>query len=117
MISSFGWEDKIAPRLGASYDVTATAAFKIYGKLGPLLRLDQARDAARPLRRRHLVRLLSRARHPNDPITCNLSNMPGADLCGHPGSCRDRRVPNFEIDRPDVKPMSRTATAPGSTSK
>ena len=31
---SFGWGDKIAPRLGAAYDVRGDGRFKIYGSWG-----------------------------------------------------------------------------------
>ena len=31
---SFGWGDKVAPRLGASWDVLGTGKFKIYGSFG-----------------------------------------------------------------------------------
>ena len=31
---SFGWKDKIAPRLGAAYDVRGDGKFKIYGSWG-----------------------------------------------------------------------------------
>ncbi len=61
-VFEFGWREKLAPRLGFSYDVIGHRPRKALCQLGPLLRLDQVRDAARFVWRRHLVHLVPRNR-------------------------------------------------------
>ena len=51
----FGFEDKLAPRLGAAFDVKGDGTRESVRQLGPLLRLDQVRAAARIVRRRDVV--------------------------------------------------------------
>ena len=59
----FGFGDKLAPRLGAAYDVSGDGTREGVRQLGPLLRLDQVRAAARIVRRRDVVHLLPRPEH------------------------------------------------------
>ncbi len=56
----FGFGDKLAPRLGAAYDVCGRRPHEGVRQLGPLLRLDEVRAGARLVRRRDVVHLLPR---------------------------------------------------------
>ena len=58
----FGFGDKLAPRLGAAYDLKGDGTREGVRQLGPVLRLDEVRAAARLVRRRDVVHLLPRAR-------------------------------------------------------
>ena len=74
-------------------------------QLGPLLRLDQVRAAARLVRRRRLADLLPRARHAR-PRQPEPEQHAGRRPVGRAGnSFRDRRVPSFDSTDPDIKPM------------
>ena len=98
--SSFGFGDKMAPRLGAAYDVRGDGTDEGLRQLGPLLRLDEVR-AARGSFGGDIWHIYYRSLDTLDIGSLNLTNMPGRDLWGSsPGSFRDRRVPtNFENDR------------------
>ncbi len=60
---SFGWQDKIAPASRRGLRRPRRRQVQDLRQLGPLLRLDQVRAAARLLRRRHLADLLPVARY------------------------------------------------------
>ena len=110
----FGFGEKLAPRLGATYDVLGDGRVKVYRQLGPLLRLDEVRAGARLVRRRHLARLLPVARHARrqqpEPEQHAGPRSVAADVAG---SLRDRRVPNFDAIDPDIKPMFQDSTNVG----
>ena len=103
----FGFGDKIAPRIGAAYDVCGDGRMKIvrrYGRYYDWTKYELSRGV---VRWRHLVSLLPLARRSERRFrTINLSNMPGRDLWGSASGFRDRRVPTFETVDPDIKPMS-----------
>lgn len=109
----FGFQDKLAPRLGASYDVRGDGRVKLYGSWGRYFdwtkyELPRGSFGAE----RWCVHY--RGLNTLDLDSLNLSNMPGPDLWTTPGGCRDRRVPSFvdEID-PDLRPMSQDSASVG----
>jgi hypothetical protein len=110
---AFGFADKVAPRIGAAYDLFGTGRVKLFGSYGryydwtkyELSRLSFGGDIWRVY-----------YRSLDDPTTVldlGLHNMPGRDLWGGPDGYRDRRVPNFDSVDPDIKPMSQDSVNVG----
>ena len=108
----FGWGDKIAPRLGAAYDVRGDGKFKVYGSWGRYYDWTKY-ELPRGSYGGDIWQIYYRALDTLDIASLNLSNMPGADLWIVPGSFRDRRVPNFDSTDPDIKPMYQDSTSVG----
>ncbi|MEO5820264.1 MAG: TonB-dependent receptor [Vicinamibacteraceae bacterium] len=109
---SFSWKDKIAPRLGAAYDVRGDGKFKIYGSWGRYYDWTKY-ELPRGSYGGDTWQIYYRALDTLDFSSLNLSNMPGRDLWVVPGSFRDRRVPNFDSTDPDIKPMFQDSTSIG----
>ncbi len=109
---SFSWKDKIAPRLGAAYDVRGDGKFKIYGSWGRYYDWTKY-ELPRGSYGGDVWQIYYRALDTLDLGSLNLSNMPGADLWVVPGGFRDRRVPNFDSTDPDIKPMFQDSTSIG----
>ncbi|HOQ47316.1 MAG TPA: carboxypeptidase regulatory-like domain-containing protein [Bryobacteraceae bacterium] len=106
----FGFADKIAPRLGASFDLFGDGRAKIYGSWGRYfdwVKYELSRGTFggdiwrvhyRSLDSPDVFNLLSSA---------SLTNLPGTNLwSSEPGSFRDRRVPSFDLVAKNIKPMS-----------
>jgi hypothetical protein len=109
----FSFGDKIAPRLGASYDLTGTGRAKLYGSWGRYFDWTKY-ELARGSFGGDLWCIKYRAiDNPNDPLTANWTNAPGRDLWRNPGGCRDRRVDSIENVDPDIKPMSQDSLSAG----
>jgi hypothetical protein len=113
---SFGWADKIAPRLGASYDLTGTGKVKLYGSWGRYFAWVPY-SLARGAFGADYWHVYYRALDTPDvfslsPLIPNVAatsgtNLPGKNLWTDvPGSSRDRRVLDFDTVSPDIKPMS-----------
>jgi hypothetical protein len=119
----FGWSDKVAPRLGATYDLFGTGKVKIYGRWGRYydwVKYSLSRGAFGADYWHVYYRTL------DTPDAFSLSALiPGAaasngtNLSGKniwsdvTGSSRDRRVPNFETVIPGIKPMYSDLTNAG----
>jgi Carboxypeptidase regulatory-like domain len=102
----FGFGDKIAPRIGAAYDVFGNGRMKIFGAYGRYFdwtKYELSRGAFGGDIWKVYYRSLD---DPNWINTANVNNTPGRDLWGSASGFRDRRVPNFETVDPDLKPMS-----------
>ena len=108
----FGFGDKVAPRLGASYDVRGDGRFKIYGSWGRYYDWTKY-ELSRGSYGGDTWQVFYRGLDTLDVGSLNLSNMPGDDLWVVPGSFRDRRVPNFDSTDPDIKPMYQDSTSVG----
>ena len=109
----FGWQEKLAPRLGAAYDLRGDGKVKLFGSWGRYY--DQTKyELPRGSFGAETWCIYYRGLNTLDLNSLSLSNMPGPDLWTTPGSCRDRRVPSFaaSID-PDTKPMSQDSTSGG----
>ncbi len=106
--------DKLAPRLGAAYDVYGDGRMKVFGSWG--LYYDWTKyELPRGSFGAETWCVYYRGLNSLAIDTINLSNMPGNDLWfSNPGGCRDRRVPSFggDID-PDLKPMKQASTSAG----
>ena len=59
----FNFGDKLAPRLGLSYDVHGDGRFKVYGNWGRYFDWTKYRAVPRRVRRRHLARAVPIAGH------------------------------------------------------
>jgi Carboxypeptidase regulatory-like domain/TonB dependent receptor-like, beta-barrel/TonB-dependent Receptor Plug Domain len=106
----FSMADKIAPRLGAAYDVWGNGRMKVFGSWG--LYYDWTKyELPRGSFGAETWCTYYRALDTLDFGSLNLNNMPGRDLWVTPGTCRDRRF-QAEVD-PDLKPMRQSSTSGG----
>ena len=102
----FGFGDKMAPRIGESFDVRGDGQTKLYASWGRYFdwtKYELSRGAFGAdqwtIRYRSLDTL--------DVFNLSGTNTPGRNLWDpDPDSFRDRRVPNFDTVDPDLKPMS-----------
>jgi outer membrane receptor protein involved in Fe transport len=108
----FSFSDKLAPRVGAAYDVRGDGRFKVYGSWGRYFDWTKY-ELSRGSYGGDTWQIYYRALDTLDLGSLNLSNMPGQDLWVVPGGFRDRRVPNFESTDPDIKPMYQDSTSIG----
>jgi hypothetical protein len=109
----FGFGDKIAPRIGAAYDLFGNGRVKVFGSYGRYYdwtKYELSRGSFGGDIWQVYYRTLD---DPNVVPTVNLSNMPGRDLWGSASGFRDRRVPNFESVDPEIKPMSQDSINAG----
>jgi hypothetical protein len=109
----FGWGQKIAPRLGAAYDIWGDGKAKIFGSWGRYYDWTKY-ELVRATFGAETWCIYYRGLDTLDLNSLSLTNMPGRDLWVTPGTCRDRRVPSFkdEID-PDARPMSQDSASAG----
>jgi hypothetical protein len=106
----FSMKDKIAPRLGAAYDVWGNGRMKVFGSWG--LYYDWTKyELPRGSFGAETWCTYYRSLDTLDFGSLNLNNMPGQDLWITPGTCRDRRF-QAEID-PDLKPMRQSSVSGG----
>ncbi len=108
----FGFGDKLAPRLGFTYDVRGDGRMKLYGSWGRYYDWTKY-ELSRGSFGADTWQIYYRALDTTDVFSLNLDNMPGADLWGSESGYRDRRVPNFETVDPDIKPMYQDSTNVG----
>ena len=112
-VFDFGFGEKIAPRLGLSYDVTGHGRSKLYASWGRYFDWTKY-SMARNLFGGEVWCIYYRSiDDPTHPITATLTNMPGRDLWTGSGACRDLRVPRFETIDDDTKPMSQDSYSAG----
>jgi hypothetical protein len=105
----FGFGQKIAPRLGATYDVRGDGRIKAYGSWGRYF--DWVKyELARGSFGGDTWLVNYRSLDTLDVYNLSLANMPGRDLWG---GARDRRVPNFNTIDPNLKPMFQDSTNAG----
>ena len=102
----FGFGDKMAPRVGASFDVRGNGQTKVYvswGRYFDWTKYELARGAFGA----DVWQIRYRALDTTDVFSLSGTNAPGRNLwSADPDSFRDRRVPNFDSVDPDLKPMS-----------
>jgi hypothetical protein len=99
----FGWGDKVAPRLGASFDVLGDGRVKLFGSWGRYYDWTKY-ELARGTFGGEFWHEYQRTLDTLDVYNINVNNMPGRNLA--PGPFVDWRHPGFEYLDPDVKPMS-----------
>ena len=103
---SFGFTDKMAPRVGVSWDVRGDGKFKVYGSYGRFY--DWVKyELARGTFGGDFWTIKYRALETTDVFSLGNGNTPGKNIWTDvPGSFRDRRVPGFNNIDPNIKPMS-----------
>ena len=102
----FGFTDKIAPRIGAAYDLFADGRTKIFGSYGRYYDWTKY-DLSRLSFGGDIWKVYYRSLDdPTQVFNLSLNNMPGRDLWGSADGYRDRRVPNFDSVDPAIRPMS-----------
>jgi hypothetical protein len=110
----FTFADKLAPRLGAAYDVRGDGKLKVFGSWG--MYYDWTKyELPRGSFGAETWCIYYRSLDTLDIGSLNLSNLPGRDLWTNVGGCRDRRVPSFagSID-PELEPMRQSSFSAGS---
>ncbi|MEP7310412.1 MAG: carboxypeptidase regulatory-like domain-containing protein [Acidobacteriota bacterium] len=107
----FGFGQKVAPRLGATYDVRGDGKIKLYGSWGKYFDWTKY-DLPRGSYGGDIYQVYYRSLDTLDINSLNINNKPGRDLWdpATPNSFRDRRVPNFDSTDPNIKPMYQTST-------
>jgi hypothetical protein len=112
-VFDFGLGEKIAPRLGLSYDVTGHGRSRLYTTWGRYFDWTKY-SLARNLFGGEIWCIYYRSiDDPTHPLAATLTNMPGRDLWNGSGACRDLRVPRFETIDDDAKPMSQDSYSAG----
>jgi hypothetical protein len=111
----FGFADKLAPRIGASFDVRGDGKVKLYGSWGRYFDWTKY-ELVRGAFGGDTWNIYYRSLDTLAIDSLDLTNMPGRDLWNPsvPGSYRDRRVPNFDTVDPEIKPMSQDSLSIGS---
>jgi hypothetical protein len=105
----FGFGDKIAPRLGASYDIFGDGKVKVYGSWGRYF--DWVKyELSRGTFGGDIWRVYYRSLDTPDVFSLSSTNLPGrniwSNIASGPGSYRDRRVPAFDLVGKGIRPMS-----------
>jgi hypothetical protein len=112
-VLDFGFGDKVAPRLGFSYDVAGNGRAKLYGSWGRYYDWTKY-ELPRGSFGGDIWCIKYRAiDNPTDPLNANFNNAPGRDLWKGGGNCRDRRVPSFDTIAEGIKPMSQDSMSAG----
>jgi hypothetical protein len=104
----FGWGDKVAPRIGAAYDLRGDGRVKIFGSYGRYYdwtKYELSRGSFGADIWRIHYRTLD---DPTQVFGLSLDSMPGTNLWNpaDPDSFQDNRQPSFDTIDPGLKPMS-----------
>jgi hypothetical protein len=111
----FGWKDKIAPRIGAAFDMFGDGRMKLFGSYGRYYDWTKY-ELARGTFGGDIWRTYYRALDdPSVISTVNLDNMPGRDILGASSGFVDWRIPAFgdDVFDPNLKPMSQDSFSGG----
>lgn len=108
----FGFVEKLAPRLGAAYDVRGDGRVKLSGSWGRYFDWTKY-SIARGSYGGDVWRIYYRTLDTLDIASLNLGNMPGRDIWGSSTGFRDLRAASFENTDPNIKPMYQDSTNVG----
>ena len=100
----FGFGEKIAPRLGAAYDVHGDGRMKVYASWGRYFDWTKY-ELSRGSFGGDFWRAYYRSLDTTDVFNLSLNNKPGRDLWGSSTGFRNRRVNYVGNVDPDIKPM------------
>jgi len=100
----FPFSQKMAPRLGASFDVRGDGKMKLSGSWGRYFDWTKY-SIARGSYGGDKYQIFYRNLDTLDIATLNLNNMPGKDIWGSSTGFRDLRSTNFENTDPNIRPM------------
>jgi hypothetical protein len=109
----FGWGQKVAPRVGASYDIFGNGKVKVYGSWGMFY--DWVKyELARGTFGGDVWTTAYRSLDTLDVLSLSGTNLPGRNLWSG-GGVQDHRIPSFGSDQvdPNLKPMSSDLTNAG----
>ena len=111
----FGWGEKIAPRIGAAYDMFGDGRMKLFGSYGRYYDWTKYELARGTFGGDIWTTYYRPLDDPSIINNINLNNMPGRDLWGSAQGYQDHRVPSFGTDQldPDMKPMSQDSFSGG----
>src|SRR5205823_3244766 len=104
--------DKLAPRLGASFDVRGDGRLKVSASWGKYFDWTKY-SISRGSYGGDIWHIFYRSLDTLDLNSLNLSNLPGRDLWGSSTGFRDLRSTNFGNTDPNTKPMYQTSTTVG----
>ena len=110
----FNWGDKLAPRIGASYDLRGDGRIKLYGSWGRYFDWTKY-ELSRGGFGGDIWHVRYRSLDTTDVFSLSGTNLPGRDLWDPSvaDSFRDFRIPNFDTVDPNLKPMSQDALNAG----
>jgi outer membrane receptor protein involved in Fe transport len=101
----FGFKDKMAPRVGFSYDLRGDGNVKLYASYGRYYDWTKF-ELSRGAFGADVWTVKYRSLDTTDVFNLSGTNTPGRNLwTSDPNSFRDRRVPNFDRTDPNIKPM------------
>lgn len=108
----FGWGQKIAPRLGASYDLLGDGRVKLFGAYGIMYNWIPY-ELSRGTFGGDVWRTYYRSLDTLDVLSLGNGNLPGRNLFN--GAYQDWRIPSFGSEQldPNIKPMSDTLANAG----
>lgn len=107
----FGWKDKIAPRLGAAYDLFGDGRAKISGSFGRYYDWTKY-ELARGTFGGDVWKTRYRSLDDPDPTKLSLTALTGRNLwTAEADSFKDSRIPSFgdDVVDPNMKPMAQNA--------
>jgi hypothetical protein len=110
----FNMADKLAPRVGAAYDIRGDGKFKLFGSWGRYFDWTKY-ELSRGSFGGDLWHVFYRSLDTLDIGNLNLSNMPGRDIWdpSPTNEFQDFRVPAIENIDPNIKPMYQDSTSVG----
>jgi hypothetical protein len=107
----FGFADKLAPRIGAAYDVHGDGRLKVFGSYGRYYDWTKY-ELARGSYGGDVWQVWYRSLDTLD-VAVSAPRTARPRFVGGPEQFRDRRVPNFDSTDPDLKPMSQDSFSAG----
>ena len=111
----FDYTQKVAPRVGASYDVFGDGKFKVYGSFGLFYDWIKYELSRGTFGGDHWVTYY-RSLDTLDVLSLSGTNKPGRNLfAGGAAPFLDNRIPSFDADTldPNIKPLSTALTSIG----
>jgi hypothetical protein len=111
---AFSFREKLAPRLGAAFDVRGDGRLKVFGSWGRYYDWTKY-ELVRGAYGGAFWQIYYRSLDTLDINTLSLANQPGRNLWNPsvPDSFRDRITPNFDATDPAILPMYQDSTSAG----
>jgi hypothetical protein len=109
---NFPFSQKMAPRIGASYDLLGDGRMKLSGSWGRYFDWTKY-EIARGSYGGDIWHIFYRSLDTTNIGSLNVNNLPGRDLWGSSTGFRDLRSTNFENTDPNIRPMYQDSTNVG----
>ena len=116
----FGFEDKIAPRFGAVYDVFGDSSLKLFGSFGiyyDVMKLYVAEGAFGGFKWRTDYYKLDNPNWPMIAATNDINDRASQEYGGAYMGTLDWRIPSFDTLQPDMKPVAQREISLGAEKK